>query len=156
EFPELQGRMGGYYALNDGLSPAVAKAISEHYSPRGPNDQCPRAPLSIVVSLADKLDTLVGFFVLREKPTGSRDPYALRRAAIGVIRIVLENEIRLPLLEAIEHSAGLLSQQDPTIEDEIKSFGELEDGPQDFGLLEFFADRLKVHLRERGVRHDLI
>jgi len=134
EFPELQGPMGRYYALNDGLPAAVADAIGEHYSPKGPSDRCPTAPLAILVALADKLDTLVGFFAIDEKPTGSKDPYALRRAALGVIRIVLENKLRLPLGRAFEWA---------------RSGG----GP---GLLEFFADRLKVHLREAGIRHDLI
>ena len=99
EFPELQGAMGRYYALHDGEDAAVADAIAEHYSPVGPGDDCPTAPLSVAVALADKLDTLVGFFAIDEKPTGSRDPYALRRAALGIIRLILENNLRLPLRE---------------------------------------------------------
>jgi glycyl-tRNA synthetase beta chain len=134
EFPELQGVMGRYYAIHDRLPASVADAIGEHYAPRGPGDGSPTAPLSVVVALADKLDTLVGFFAIDEKPTGSKDPFALRRAALGVIRIVLENRLRLPLL---------------------RSFAAARAGGAP-GLLEFFADRLKVHLRERGVRHDLI
>jgi len=146
EFPELQGIMGRYYALHDGEPVEIADAIAEHYSPLGPNDRCPTAPTSVVVSLADKIDTLVGFFGVGEKPTGSKDPYALRRAALGVIRVVLENKVRLPLTWLIraadrirvEHQAGAIG------------------GRPDADLLDFFADRLKVHLREQGVRHDLI
>jgi len=145
EFPELQGVMGRYYALHDGEKAEVAEAIAEHYSPLGPNDRCPSAPTSVVVALADKIDSLVGFFSIDEKPTGSKDPYALRRAALGVIRLVLENRLRLPLSRlfgrayAIAHEANLALGSDPASE-----------------LLAFFADRLKVHLREQGVRHDLI
>ena len=95
EFPELQGLMGRYYALAQGEEPSVADAIEEHYKPQGPNDRIPTSPVSVAVALADKLDTLVGFWAIDEKPTGSKDPYALRRAALGVIRIVLENELRL-------------------------------------------------------------
>ena len=97
EFPELQGLMGRYYATAQGEEPSVAEAIEEHYKPQGPNDRIPTSPVSIAVALADKLDTLVGFWAIDEKPTGSKDPYALRRAALGVIRIVLENELRLHL-----------------------------------------------------------
>ena len=97
EFPELQGLMGRYYATAQGEEPSVAEAIEDHYKPQGPNDRIPTSPVSIAVALADKLDTLVGFWAIDEKPTGSKDPYALRRAALGVIRIVLENELRLPL-----------------------------------------------------------
>ena len=136
EFPELQGVMGQYYARHDGESDAVAEAIADHYAPQGPNDRCPTAPVSVCVSLADKIDTLVGFWAIDEKPTGSRDPYALRRAALGVIRLVVENEIRLPLLGLFGQAAGLYA-------DAGKEF---EGGD----LLNFFADRLKVHLREKG------
>ena len=97
EFPELQGLMGRYYAAAQGEDVSVAAAIEEHYKPQGPNDRVPTSPESIAVALADKLDTLVGFWAIDEKPTGSKDPYALRRAALGVIRIVLENEIRFEL-----------------------------------------------------------
>ena len=97
EFPELQGIMGRYYALNDGEAPAVTEAVAEHYAPLGPNDACPSAPVSVCVALADKIDTLVGFWAIDEKPTGSKDPYALRRAALGVIRLIVENKLRLPL-----------------------------------------------------------
>ncbi|MEO9902649.1 glycine--tRNA ligase subunit beta [Nisaea sp.] len=139
EFPELQGIMGRYYALHDGEAPEVADAIADHYAPQGPNDRCPTAPESIAVALADKLDTLAGFFAIDEKPTGSKDPFALRRAALGVIRLIVENKLRLPLGDAFARAAGLY----PGL------------GAPD-GILDFFADRLKVHLREGGVRHDLV
>ena len=128
EFPELQGVMGRYYALEEKLPAAVADAIGDHYAPAGPNDRCPSAPVSIVVALADKLDALTSFWAIGEKPTGSRDPFALRRAALGIIRIVVENGIRLPL----------------------KKFFDADD------LMAFFADRLKVQMREKGVRHDVV
>ncbi len=107
EFPELQGLMGRYYASEQGEEPDVAEAIEEHYKPQGPNDRIPTSPVSIAVALADKLDTLVGFWAIDEKPTGSKDPYALRRAALGVIRIVLENELRLPLTHLIDRYKAL-------------------------------------------------
>jgi glycyl-tRNA synthetase beta chain len=146
EFPELQGVMGRYYALHDGEKPEVADAIAEHYSPLGPNDRCPTAPTSVIVALADKIDTLVGFFAIDEKPTGSRDPYALRRAALGVIRLILENKLRLRLAKTFRQ-AFIIAGEEP--------IGDLGREPTT-ELLEFFADRLKVHLREQGVRHDLI
>jgi glycyl-tRNA synthetase beta chain len=146
EFPELQGVMGRYYALHDGEDPAVADAIADHYRPAGPNDACPTAPVSIVAALADKIDSLVAFFAIEERPTGSRDPFALRRAAQGVIRLILENGLRLPLglgfTEAMDH----LIAQKP----------EIGKGSLPYELTAFVADRLKVHLREQGVRHDLI
>jgi glycyl-tRNA synthetase beta chain len=135
EFPELQGVMGRYYALHDGEPLEIADAIAEHYSPVGPNDRCPTAPTSVVVALADKIDTLAGFFAIDEKPTGSKDPYALRRAALGVIRLIIENRTRLPLAAVFR----VADARAPIAE-----------------LLAFFADRLKVHLREQGVRHDLV
>ncbi|HEY8276475.1 MAG TPA: glycine--tRNA ligase subunit beta [Methyloceanibacter sp.] len=134
EFPELQGVMGRYYAIDQQEDPLVAEAIAAHYKPVGPSDDVPREPVAIAVALADKLDMLTGFWSIDEKPTGSKDPYALRRAALGVIRIVLENGIRLPLLKQ-------RSSQGQAVAD---------------NLLAFFADRLKVHLREQGARHDLI
>jgi glycyl-tRNA synthetase beta chain len=146
EFPELQGIMGRYYALHDGESRDVADAIGEHYSPQGPNDKCPTAPVSVAVALADKIDTLVGFFSIGEVPTGSRDPFALRRAALGIIRLVIENKLRLPLAAIFGRAALFWSR--------AKS-GAPGRAPTD-ELLAFFADRLKVHLREQGVRHDLI
>ena len=147
EFPDLQGIMGAYYARHAGEDEAVAQAISDHYRPQGPSDACPSAPESVTVALADKIDTLVGFFAIDEKPTGSKDPFALRRAALGVIRLVLENDLRLPLKKVF---ADALSRYDNTVK--------IEDRADDLvdGLLDFFADRLKVHLRERGVRHDLV
>ncbi|KCZ59838.1 glycine--tRNA ligase subunit beta [Hyphomonas atlantica] len=129
EFPELQGVMGRYYALEEGEPEAVADAIRDHYKPQGPSDSVPTDPVGIAVALADKLDTLVGFWAIDEKPTGSKDPFALRRAALGVVRIVLENEVRLKLHSNLEVSSDLLS---------------------------FFADRLKQVLRDQGQRHDLI
>lgn len=128
EFPELQGVMGRYYARGEKLPAAVADAIGDHYAPAGPNDRCPSAPVSIAVALADKLDALVSFWSIGEKPTGSRDPFALRRAALGVIRIIVENRLRLPL----------------------RAFAPADD------LLAFFAERLKVQMREKGVRHDVV
>jgi glycyl-tRNA synthetase beta chain len=128
EFPELQGIMGRYYALSEELPVPVADAIGDHYAPAGPNDRCPSAPVSIAVALADKLDSLISFWSIGEKPTGSRDPFALRRAALGIIRIVVENGIRLPLTEFVKS----------------------ED------LMAFLAERLKVQMREKGVRHDVV
>ena len=145
EFPELQGVMGRYYALADGEHPEVAEAIAEHYSPQGPNDACPSAPVSVAVALADKIDTLVGFWAIDEKPTGSRDPYALRRAALGVIRLIVENKLRLPLMEVFE--PAFFGGPVPVEGGWGRVAGD---------LLDFFADRLKVALREKGVRHDLI
>ena len=146
EFPELQGLMGRYYALADGEAEEVADAIRDHYSPLGPGDACPTAPVSVCVALADKIDTLVGFWAIDEKPTGSKDPYALRRAALGVIRLVLENGLRLPLADLFHKAAHLHAETAGQAHGEVVAEG----------LLEFFADRLKVHLRERGVRHDLV
>ena len=141
EFPELQGVMGRYYALDQKENPTVAEAIAAHYKPVGPTDDVPRDPIAIAVALADKLDTLVGFWAIDEKPTGSKDPYALRRAALGVIRIVLENGVRLPLLQEIRRQL----QVDESKKDQIAQ-----------SLLDFFADRLKVYLRDQGARHDLV
>ena len=174
EFPELQGVMGRYYALAQGEEPEVANAIRDHYRPQGPGDLVPAEPVAIAVALADKLDTLVGFWAIDEKPTGSKDPYALRRAALGVIRLVLANELRVslrPLLHDMFSAFGdRLSITPGTLEagavaiagmpgkeeadlPTIKSFSLF-----DFfvNLLDFFADRLKVHLRDEGARHDLI
>ncbi len=141
EFADLQGLMGRYYAEHDGEKPSVAKALQEHYSPLGPSDTCPSDPVSVVVALADKIDTLVGFFAMDEKPTGSKDPYALRRAALGVIRLVLENGLRLPLVKIFETA------------DELQIVEEKLNAEE---LLDFFADRLKVHLKEKNVRHDYV
>jgi glycyl-tRNA synthetase beta chain len=144
EFPELQGIMGRYYALHQGETSPVAEAIAEHYAPLGPSDRCPSAPNSVALSLADKLDTLVGFFAIGEVPTGSKDPFALRRAALGLIRLIRENKLRLPLRK-IFAAAGA------SYGDRISWSTKIEDS-----LLEFFADRLKVALKEQGIRHDLI
>jgi glycyl-tRNA synthetase beta chain len=145
EFPELQGIMGRYYAQHDGEADAVCIAISEHYAPQGPSDSCPTASVSVAVALADKIDTLVGFFAIDERPTGSRDPFALRRAALGVIRLVMENGLSIPLTQLFGYAYDQIGV------DEGLSKSETSDA-----LLEFLADRLKVHLREQGTRHDLI
>ncbi len=199
EFPELQGLMGRYYAELAGLDSRVAAAAQDHYSPLGPSDTVPSEPVSVSVALADKIDTLAGFWAIEEKPTGSKDPFALRRAALGVIRLILENNVRMrlsqpvgvalmrhvyligrrdavalgePLFDALEKfgeeeggaerrakfenlvsfflspQSGLAEQLEPGFEDEMRAtVGD---------LLSFIADRLKVLLRDRGVRHDLI
>ncbi|HSR71123.1 MAG TPA: glycine--tRNA ligase subunit beta, partial [Kiloniellales bacterium] len=158
EFPELQGIMGRYYALADGEHGDVAQAIAEHYAPQGPNDACPSAPVSVAVALADKIDTLVGFFAIDEKPTGSKDPYALRRAALGVIRLIVENRLRLPLRPVFETAKSLIvgSVAEPPPERTVEARGWGEIDAVVLALLEFFANRLKVALREQGKRHDLI
>jgi glycyl-tRNA synthetase beta chain len=206
EFPELQGLMGKYYALAQGEDASVAAACEEHYKPQGPNDRVPNDPVSIAVALADKIDTLVEFWAIDEKPTGSKDPYALRRAALGVIRLILENELRfkigtvlthlntmISLKESIEgrtsdvdrvvavaEQVGLLEAIEPglahVVESRIRSLRQWDPHLQQaFGgdekkaelirrqveerssnLLAFFADRLKVQLREQGARHDLV
>jgi glycyl-tRNA synthetase beta chain len=149
EFPELQGLMGKYYALAQGEDASVAAASEEHYKPQGPADRVPTDPVSVAVALADKLDTLVGFWWIDEKPTGSKDPYALRRAALGVIRIILSNNVRISLLDwaipAAMVSLGRANVARQVDERSLKS-----------ELLSFFADRLKVQLREQGARHDLV
>src|SRR6202522_2488544 len=143
EFPELQGLMGKYYAEAQGEDEAVAHACEDHYKPRGPDDLVPADPVSVAVALADKLDTLVGFWAIDEKPTGSKDPYALRRAALGVIRLIIENKLRFPILKA----AATANVDRPT---------EVGLNQLASDLLSFFADRLKVQLREQGARHDLV
>lgn len=143
EFPELQGLMGRYYATAAGLPEAVAQACQDHYSPLGPSDDVPTAPVSVAVALADKLDTLAGFWAIDEKPTGSKDPFALRRAALGVIRLLLENNVRLTLTDLIAAHIGTI---DPSLPCDALTAD----------LLAFFHDRLKVFLRDRGVRHDVI
>lgn len=169
EFPELQGLMGRYYAEALGEDEAVAHAIEDHYKPQGPNDLVPADPVSIAVALADKIDTLVGFWAIDEKPTGSKDPYALRRAALGVIRGVVDNEIKLALLPVLR--AHFLVVHD-FIHGETTRFDVARDAegrvglsnPREFpfdqsrppNLLSFFFDRLKVQLREQGARHDLV
>ncbi|WP_315741680.1 MULTISPECIES: glycine--tRNA ligase subunit beta [unclassified Bradyrhizobium] len=145
EFPEVQGLMGKYYALAQGEDASVAAACEEHYKPQGPNDRVPTDPVSVTVALADKLDTLVGFWAIDEKPTGSKDPYALRRAALGVIRLITDNTLRLSLLQVAKSALSGLQG---------KGTGDPEKLAAD--LLAFFADRLKVQLREQGARHDLV
>jgi glycyl-tRNA synthetase beta chain len=137
EFPELQGVMGGYYAAAQGEPAAVAGAVGDHYKPQGPSDSVPTAPVTVAVALADKLDSLVGFFAIGEAPTGSRDPFALRRAALGVIRILFENGLRA----SVAHLAAL---------------ADTTGSGQTAAVAAFFADRLKVALRDQGRRHDLV
>jgi glycyl-tRNA synthetase beta chain len=191
EFPELQGLMGRYYAEAAGARPEIARAIELHYKPKGPSDTVPRVEdgdaVAVAVALADKLDTLVGFWAIGEKPTGSGDPYQLRRAALGVIRIVLENDLRLGLTSVLVKACRLLKdtlEQAPLghldfdvspanidrLSELVKELKEESKGVKaarylrailsavdmEGNLLEFFADRLKVHLREKGARHDLI
>ncbi|WP_118132513.1 glycine--tRNA ligase subunit beta [Oceanicella sp. SM1341] len=204
EFPELQGLMGRYYARHAGLDEAVAAAAQEHYSPLGPSDAVPTAPVSVAVALADKIDTLAGFWAIDEKPTGSKDPYALRRAALGVIRLILENGVSVPLdalvnmardayvgvyqrigrprlieqiradLASAADLSHFLSEEDKaeleTLEasyEQAEFIADRQMGLHNFkldarfeavraDLLSFFADRLKVHLRGEGVRHDII
>jgi glycyl-tRNA synthetase beta chain len=152
EFPELQGVMGSYYALDQDEDRVVANAIAKHYKPLGPGDDVPRDPVAIAVALADKLDTLVGFWAIGEKPTGSKDPYALRRAALGVIRIVLERGARVNLMAILERQ---LNQFKPGARGLVR-WGGRDVEQRNVDLLSFFADRLKVYLREQGARHDLV
>jgi glycyl-tRNA synthetase beta chain len=189
EFPELQGTMGKYYAEAQGEDEAVAHACEDHYRPKGPDDLVPNDPVSVAVALADKIDTLVGFWAIGEKPTGSKDPYALRRAALGAIRVVLQNSLRfglrlpfvsaafsiwaqlgnariLAIVEKVKNISqyanygGSLSIDAPALADEglILSTDELNEqlGELGNGLFSFFADRLKVQLREQGAHHDLV
>jgi glycyl-tRNA synthetase beta chain len=190
EFPELQGFMGRYYAEAAGLPAEVANAAEEHYSPLGPSDDVPTAPVSVAVALADKLDTLTGFWAIDEKPTGSKDPFALRRAALGVIRLIAFNSIRVDLspilrnritafmarisgkVDASEAKAAALALAKVGKQEEaVKLFEELRKETLDsidsdelfnvmlliyFDLLSFFHDRLKVFLKDKGIRHDVI
>lgn len=164
EFPELQGLMGKYYALAQGEDAAVAAACEEHYKPQGPNDRVPTDPVSIAVALADKIDTLIGFWAIDEKPTGSKDPYALRRAALGVIRLLLGNGLRINLSDVtnrtIESYFKLAHPQVRlsifTWKNDLESRSAGQAIYQSSGLAAFFADRLKVQLREQGARHDLV
>ena len=154
EFPELQGVMGGYYARAAGHPDAVADAVRDHYKPQGPADSVPTAPLTVAVALADKLDTLVGFFAIDEKPTGSKDPFALRRAALGVIRLVLEADLRVGLRTVLALAGTGLSKAiyGAESQEHRAALRDLAVGE----VLPFFADRLKVLLRDQGKRHDLV
>ncbi|GGL71298.1 glycine--tRNA ligase subunit beta [Wenxinia marina] len=162
EFPELQGTMGRYYAEAAGLPAEVAAASAEHYSPLGPSDAVPTAPVSVAVALADKLDTLTGFWAIDEKPTGSKDPFALRRAALGVVRLILDQGHRLNIFELIQ--IGIARHPTPTghLASDVQSMLD-DDQPhidaawsEARDLLSFLHDRLKVHLRDEGIRHDVI
>lgn len=135
EFPELQGLMGRYYALAAGMSEEVAAAAEEHYAPLGPSDDVPTAPVSVAVALAEKIDKLTGFWAIDEKPTGSKDPFALRRAALGFIRTALENDLTIPVRQVVAGATHAADAED---------------------LLSFLHDRLKVYLKEQGIRHDII
>ncbi|KQP76516.1 glycine--tRNA ligase subunit beta [Methylobacterium sp. Leaf111] len=154
EFPELQGLMGRKYAALQGEPLSVAAAIEDHYKPVGPSDRVPTDAVAVAVALADKLDTLVGFWSIDEKPTGSKDPYALRRAALGVIRLLIENTVKLSLLRDGYQAAadGHANYGNPANEDAPASAADADAA----SLLGFFADRLKVYLRDKGARHDLI
>ncbi|CCA93319.1 glycine--tRNA ligase subunit beta [Novosphingobium sp. PP1Y] len=184
EFPELQGLMGGYYARAEGLPDAVADAIRDHYKPVGAGDDVPTAPVTVALALADKLDTLASFFEINEKPTGSKDPFALRRAALGVIRLISENGLKFPLLRGFDFALPEIRRDSGNFTDNsrknlakkgmdkgmhlvmgntpsivvYKRFGGSEDKYSQVAieLLDFFADRLKVQQKEAGVRHDLI
>jgi glycyl-tRNA synthetase beta chain len=146
EFPELQGLMGGYYARAEGLPDAVADAIRDHYKPVGQGDEVPTAPVTVAVALADRLDNLTRFFLIDEAPTGSKDPFALRRAALAVISLIIQNELRFKLQDVLSK----------TVEDDLDDFELLWEGHTEKKLASFFADRLKVQQKEAGVRHDLI
>jgi glycyl-tRNA synthetase beta chain len=172
EFPELQGLMGKYYALAQGEDASVAAASEEHYKPQGPTDRVPTDPVSVAVALAEKIDTLIGFWAIDEKPTGSKDPYALRRAALGIIRTLVTNNIRLRLWNVFSNSTAIYRQSknahviagvDSWIAQGQKPGESVRDtvervvkGLNASGLQAFFADRLKVQLREQGARHDLV
>jgi glycyl-tRNA synthetase beta chain len=145
EFPELQGTMGKYYAEEQGEDEAVAHACEDHYRPKGPDDLVPSDPVSVTVALADKLATLAGFWFHNEKPTSSGDPFALRRAALGVIRLVVQNQLKFSLSHWLKRALSLYLR------------GELSgDDAKASDLLAFFAERLKVQLRDQGARHDLV
>ncbi|MCR9240126.1 MAG: glycine--tRNA ligase subunit beta [Rhodobiaceae bacterium] len=201
EFPDLQGIMGQYYALADGLEPQVADAVAQHYQPQGPSDDVPEGPVAQAVALADKLDTLVGFWAIDEKPTGSKDPFALRRAALGVVRVVLDAKLKLPLRDLlvmqlarvewstmteefqknlktpVDQALGETATKDlndykymyDAVEAERRGVSDFDtyevelamrelvyNGDKWSDLLSFFGDRLKVYLRDKGVKHDLV
>ena len=146
EFADLQGVMGRYYARHDGEPDAVARAIGDHHAPAGPSDACPREPVSVALALADKIDSLAGFFAIDERPTGSKDPFALRRAALGVIRLIVENQLRLPLRKVLAHALDGYGPK--VVAGDAMSVVD--------AIMEFFADRLRVHMRDQGLRHDVV
>jgi glycyl-tRNA synthetase beta chain len=168
EFPELQGLMGKYYAEAQDEDEAVAHACEDHYRPKGPDDLVPADRVSIAVALADKLDTLVGFWAIDEKPTGSKDPYALRRAALGTIRLIISNGLRIRLAEVLGHAiAGYMSQSNQVVRAGIEAWAQpantlratvqsAYDAWTGGRISDFVSDRLKVQLREQGARHDLV
>ncbi|MGJ5132935.1 glycine--tRNA ligase subunit beta [Bradyrhizobium oligotrophicum] len=168
EFPEVQGLMGKYYALAQGEDASVAAACEEHYKPQGPGDRVPTDPVSVAVALADKFYSLVGFWIIGEKPTGSKDPYALRRAALGAIRIILEKGLRLALITELERVASVFPENLPGEDETVAYAAHKASKSEDMGperdaryfvigeLMDFLADRLKVQLREQGARHDLV
>jgi len=156
EFPELQGLMGGYYARAEGLPEAIAIAIRDHYKPVGQGDEVPTAPVTVAVSLADKLDTLVSFFVIKERPTGSKDPFALRRAALGAIELILRNNLRIELDYVTARAASRVFRQHEHREDFDAWFSEHNSAELYRAVPDFFVDRLKVQQRDAGIRHDLI
>jgi glycyl-tRNA synthetase beta chain len=157
EFPELQGLMGRYYAEAEHMNPKIARAIEEHYKPKGAGDSVPSEPVSVAVALADKLDTLVGFWAIGEKPTGSGDPFQLRRASLGVIRILLENDLRVRLMDQFSTASSLVRKSLTTAEKVTSAeWNGRRVEATSVDLLSFFADRLKVYLKDKGARHDLI
>ena len=159
EFPELQGLIGGYLAAAQGEDPAVAAAIRDHYKPVGQGDEVPTAPVTVAVSLADKLDSITGFFSIDARPTGSRDPFALRRSALGVIELATRNGLRFDLDRIASKTANLYMHQnvdERTTDDELRHHVSRYSGAFFDSILDFFADRLKVQQRESGVRYDLI
>jgi glycyl-tRNA synthetase beta chain len=147
EFPELQGVVGRYYAAHDSEPHAVADALRDHYAPKGPTDLVPAAPVSIAVALADKLDQLVGFFSIGEKPTGSGDPYALRRAALGIIRIIRENRLRLRLRQLVQDALEQVLRRVANQPDDLRLVDD---------VIAFLVERLRVQLRAEGARHDVL
>jgi glycyl-tRNA synthetase beta chain len=159
EFPELQGVIGGYLADRQGEPKAVADAIRDHYKPVGQGDEVPTAPVTVAVALADKVDTLAGFFLVKERPTGSRDPFALRRAAIGFIELIVRNDLRTTIDLPIAKSTQFFVKQwvDPTVSDEWMAEVQSRTSAEFFGALpDFIIERLKVQQRDNGIRHDII
>ena len=157
EFPELQGVMGRKYAGLQGEDASVSAAIEDHYKPQGPSDRVPDDKVAIAVALADKLDTLIGFWSIDEKPTGSKDPYALRRAALGVVRILMERGVRFGLIDIADgHFENVRQHMDGVVAFVSRKIGQKQMTEMSIDLLSFFHDRLKVYLRDQGARHDII